>query len=305
MRSDLLKGKKILMTGLTGSVTYLVAKAFAKESDVWGIARFSDPAKKESLEAEGITCIKGDLGDADYFDRLPNDFDYLINFAVSFDPSFDEVFRASVEGLGLLINHCRNVKAFFHCSTSGVYQSNNHEELKETDLLGDNSQVILPTYSIQKAAAEGIARFTARLWNLPTVIARLSVPYGDNGGWPAMHFEQMLAGDPIPVHTNKPSEFRPIHTDDIARTVPMLLENARVPATIVNWGGEERVSIEQWCGYIGELTGIEPKFNYTDQCLESGIPDLTKMHSLIGNMEVNWKDGIRRMMKSLYPDRLL
>ena len=40
MRSDLLKGKKILITGLTGSVTYLVAKAFAKESrDPTGVTK--------------------------------------------------------------------------------------------------------------------------------------------------------------------------------------------------------------------------------------------------------------------------
>ena len=34
--SDLLRGKKILVTGLTGQVTYPVAVALAKESDVWG-----------------------------------------------------------------------------------------------------------------------------------------------------------------------------------------------------------------------------------------------------------------------------
>ena len=305
MQSNLLKGKKVLMTGLTGSVAYPVARAFAKESEVWGIARFSDPSKKEALEAEGITCIKGDLGQADYFEQLPKDFDYLLNFAVSFDPGFDEVFRASVEGLGLLINHCHNVKAFFHCSTTGVYQFKNHDELTETDPLGDNHQLIIPTYSIQKAAAEGIARFAARLWNLPTVIARLNVPYGDYGGWPAMHFEQMLAGNTIPVHNNRPSEYRPIHIDDIKRTIPMLLEHAGVPASIVNWGGEERVSVEQWSTYMGKLTGIEPRFSYTDQCLQSVIPDLTKMHRLVGKMEMDWKNGIRRMMKALYPDKLL
>ena len=47
MGNSLLKGQKILITGLTGQVAYPVAVALAKESDVWGIARFSDPAKKE------------------------------------------------------------------------------------------------------------------------------------------------------------------------------------------------------------------------------------------------------------------
>jgi nucleoside-diphosphate-sugar epimerase len=32
--------------------------------------------------------------------------------------------------------------------------------------------------SISKIASESMARFGARQWNLPTVIPRLSVPYG-------------------------------------------------------------------------------------------------------------------------------
>jgi nucleoside-diphosphate-sugar epimerase len=278
-----------------------VALALAKESDVWGIARFSDPVKKESLEAAGITCVTVDLAEGDY-SGLPDDFDYVLNFAVSFEQSFDMVFAAIVEGLGLLMSHCRNAKAFLHCSTTGVYQFNDHEELKETDPLGDNHQVLIPTYSISKAAAEGIARFGAREWNLPTVIARLNVPYGNNGGWPSFHFDLMLAGQPVPVHTNKPSEFRPIHEDDIIQTIPKLLENASVPATIVNWGGKDRVSVEQWCEYMGKLTGHKPEFDYTDLTLESVIPDLTKMRELIGETQVDWRDGIRRMLEARHPE---
>jgi nucleoside-diphosphate-sugar epimerase len=147
-----------------------------------------------------------------------------------------------------------------------------------------------------------MARFGAREWNLPTVIARLCVPYGNNGGWPAMHFDLMKTGQPVPVHINKPSEYRLIHEDDIIRTIPKLLENASVPATIVNWGGKDRVSIEQWCDYMGKLTGHKPEFTHTDQTLESVIPDLTKMHALIGETQVAWRDGIRRMLEARYPE---
>ncbi len=301
----MLKGKKILITGLTGQVANPVALALANENDVWGIARFSDPKKKDRLEAAGIHCVKVDLADGD-FSGIPDDFDYVLNFAVSFDQSFDIVFSIIVEGLGLLMSHCRNAKAFFHCSSTGVYRFNDHEELKETDLLGDNHRFMIPTYSISKAAAEGIARFGAREWNLPTVIARLNVPYGNNGGWPGMHFEMMLKGEPVAVHSNKPSEYTPIHEDDIIRTIPKLLEAAAVPATIVNWGGKERVSIEQWCEYMGKLTGYEPKFNYTNQTLESVIPDLSKMREFIGETQVDWRDGMRRMLETLHPEiRLL
>ncbi len=297
-----LDNKKILITGPTGQVAFPVVEHFAKMADVYALARFRKEEDRAQIEALGATVLQADLADANSLQLVPEDFDYVLNFAVSFDPSFDVVFSTIVEGLGLLMSHCRNAKAFFHCSSTGVYQFNDHQEIKETDPLGDNHQVLIPPYSISKAAAEGIARFGAREWNLPTVIARLNVPYGNNGGWPGFHFEMMLAGEPVAVHKNKPSEYTPIHEDDIIRTVPRLLEVASVPATIVNWGGKDRVSIEQWCEYMGKLTGHEPKFSYTDQTLESVIPDLTKMHDLIGKTQVDWRDGMRRMLEAMHPE---
>jgi hypothetical protein len=53
---------------------------------------------------------------------------------------------------------------------------------------------------------------------------------------------------------------------------------------------------------MGKLTGHEPEFIYTDQTIESVIPDLTKMHALIGETQVDWRDGIRRMLEVRYPE---
>ena len=61
-------------------------------------------------------------------------------------------------------------------------------------------------------------------------IARLSVPYGDNGGWPWYHLLMMKAGVEIPIHPDPPGTFNPIHEDDIVAMVPRLLEAASVPA---------------------------------------------------------------------------
>ena len=96
---------------------------------------------------------------------------------------------------------------------------------------------MLPTYSICKIAAETVARFAAREWRIPTIIARLSVPYGDNGGWPWFHLMMMKGGVEIPVHPDGPNLFNPIHEDDYVAQIPRLLELASVPATVVNWGG--------------------------------------------------------------------
>jgi nucleoside-diphosphate-sugar epimerase len=300
-----MNGKKILITGPPGQVAKPVALAFAKDNDVIGIARFSDKKARAELEAAGVECIPVDLVTGD-FSAVPNDVDYVLNLAVTKTSDFDNDLAANAEATGLLMSHCRNATAFLHCSSTAVYQPNGHHAFVETDPLGDNHRVasmsFMPTYSICKIAAEAMARFGAREYNLPTIIARLNVPYGDNGGWPWMHLEQVLAGQPIAVHNDAPSVYNPIHEDDIIATIPKLLEHASVPATIVNWGGSEAVSIEEWCEYFGELVGKPAQFVHTDQVLESVTIDVTKQNELVGPTKVHWKDGMRRLAHTFHPE---
>ena len=55
-----------------------------------------------------------------------------------------------------------------------------------------------------------------RFLRLPTTIARLCVPYGDNGGWPWYHLLMMKNGVPIPVHTDGPSQYTLLHQRETA-----------------------------------------------------------------------------------------
>ncbi|HEX7095983.1 MAG TPA: NAD(P)-dependent oxidoreductase [Acidimicrobiales bacterium] len=300
-----LNGKRVLITGPTGQVAKPVALALAKSSEVIGIARFNDAAAREQLEAAGVRCIKVDLASGDFSD-VPDDVDYVLNLAVTKTQDFDYDIAANAEATGLLMSHCRKAKAFLHCSSTAVYQPNGHHAFVETDPLGDNHRVpamsFMPTYSVCKIAAEAMARFGAREYKLPTIIARLNVPYGNNGGWPWMHMEQVLAGQPVAVHVDEPSVYNPIHEDDIIASIPKLLAHASVPATIVNWGGNDAVSIEEWTTYIAELVGKPATFVKTDQVLQSVTIDLTKQHQLIGPTTVHWKDGMRRMVQAFHPE---
>ena len=300
-----MRDKKILITGSTGQVGRPVALHFAKQNEVWAIARFSDAKKRAELEAAGIRCEVVDLGEGE-FGSLPRDFDYVLHFAVAKSPQgdFDADLRDNGEATGLLMSHCRSASAFFHCSTTGVYEANGHELFSERSPLGDNHRVMMPTYSISKIASETVVRYAAREFQLPTLIARLNTPYGSNGGWPYYHLLMMKAGVPIPVHTDAPTTVVPFHEDDIIASIPGLLDAARVPARIVNWCGQEHVSIEEWCAYLGELTGLEAKFAPTDDTIGSVISDNSAMLELVGPAEVSWKDGMRRMVETLQPDLL-
>jgi nucleoside-diphosphate-sugar epimerase len=243
--------------------------------------------------------VKGELDD------LPGNIDYVCHFAVTKSNKWSVDLDGNVGGLALLMERYQNAKAFFHCSTTAVYQPDGHTEFSEDSPLGDNHRkYFMETYSISKIAAEAVARHGARRYRLPTTIARLNVPYGDGGGWPMFHLAMMEAGQEVAVNEDAPSVFQPLHSDDIVATVPRLLEIAGVPATIVNWGGDEKVSVEDWTAYLSELTGIPAKLIVSENTLQSVELNLDRMHELVGHSTVHWKDGMRRMVAALRPDLL-
>jgi UDP-glucuronate 4-epimerase len=297
----MLENQRILIAGPTSQVAKPLLATLARNNTVYGLARFTRQADRDEIEALGATTIAADLAE-DSLDAVPDDLDYVINMAVVKSGDFDYDLRANAEGVGMLMKRCSGVKAFLHCSTAGVYDDAGHAALKESDPLGDNHRVMMPTYSISKIAAENVVRFAARAWSIPTTIARFSVPYGNNGGWPWYHLMMMKSGAPIPVHVDRPCEYNLIHEDDYIAMVPGMLGIASTPATTINWGGSEPTDIETWCTYIGELTGLEPKFNYTEDTLRSVKLDPTLMHARVGQTQVSWRDGIKRMIEALNPE---
>ncbi len=67
-----------------------------------------------------------------------------------------------------------------------------------------------------------------------------------------MQMDALMAGDPVTTRWD-PCVYNPIYQDDINTQTEALLDAASVPATIVNWAGDESVSVQEWCAYIGEL----------------------------------------------------
>lgn len=298
---DGMNGARVLVTGATGQVALPVALALAKDNDVVAVARFTDEAKRARLVAAGIECVATDLARGSV-DGIPADVDYVCNFAVVKSNRWDVDLVGNAEAAGLLVQHCRSARAVLHCSSTGVYEAATGDPQRETDPLGDNHRVMMPTYSISKIAAEAVVRAACRMFDVPATIARLNVPYGDNGGWPAFHLAMILAGRAVPVRPGGPSSFNPIHEDDIIAMVPRLLEIATVPATIVNWGGDERVSIEEWSAYLGSLVGRDVEFDVTTETL-GGIPtDNTRRLQLVGPTTVGWREGMKRMVDAMHPD---
>jgi nucleoside-diphosphate-sugar epimerase len=298
----MLSDEKILITGPAGQIAFPMARDLAKDNEVWGIARFGDPATKKQVEEVGVTALSIDLAEPD-FSELPDDFTYVLHLAVVQAPGFDFDFsiRANAEGTGLLLQHCRTAKAALVMSTHSVYRppadGDPWHVFPETDPLGEVNAAHAPTYSMSKISQEAVARACARMLNLPVTIARMNASYGPDGtgGLPIMQMDALMAGNEVTTRWD-PCMYMPIHTDDITAQAEALLDGASAThPTIVNWAGDEPASVQEWCAYIGELAGIDPVVNVVEQpgTLRGSVTDNTRRLALTGPCAVNWRDGIR------------
>jgi len=304
-----ISGQRILVTGVTGWVAGPLATSLAAAGNtVFGAARFRDPAQREPWEKQNVRTVSIDL-EKGRLDEVPTDLDLVLHFAVAKNSDFAEAFASNAHGSADLmeIAAARSDRMkFFHCSSTAVYAPHDHDPRTETDLLGDSHRPMpgMPTYSISKIAGEVLVQHTAKRLGVPTVIARLNVPYGDQYGWMLFHLMMMERNIPVPVHVDQPTSYTPIHADDIARSIPYLMSYASTPAEIVNWGGDQIVSIEDWCEEMGRLTGITPSFNPTTATIAAIIPDLTKLHDRGFHTTVDWREGIRRQIAFNRPELL-
>lgn len=298
----MLSDEKILITGPAGQIAEPLTRYLAGDNEVWGIARFGDEEARDRVESYGVTTRAVDLASG-AFDDLPDDFTYVLHLAAdqSGGLDYDRAIRTNAEGTGLLLQHCRKAQAALVMSTFSVYKPKDDPSIPytETDPLGDANSMHAPAYSVSKIGQEAVARYCARAFDLPIVIARMNASYGDNGGLPANHLDAALAGRPVVTRWD-PCVYSPIHEDDICAQTEALLDAASVPATIVNWAGDEPVSVQQWCALFAELLGSEVEIEVGDfpGTQRSAISDNTRRLAVTGPCKVPWRDGIRQMVSA-------
>jgi len=244
----MIRDEKILITGITGMVAEPLAGALAQDNEVWGVARFANPEARIALEEAGVTTRALDLGAPDFSD-LPADFTYVLHLGWMRAglSELQAALRTNVEGPGLLFQHCRRAKATLVMSGMGVYSPHPDpwHAYTETDPIGRAATAYAPTSPASKAGIEAVARFCARAFDMPIVIARLNTWMGGTRSYPAQIIRSVLAGEPIRV-PHDPHPQTPIHADDMIWQLEALLDAAATPARIVNWCGDETLPIQDW-----------------------------------------------------------
>ncbi len=297
-----LRGRKVLVTGASGQIAGALCKRLAADNEVWGIARFGDAARRRELEEAGVRTRAVDLLSPDY-SALPGDFDHVLHLAAYLgqNTTSDHSIEVNAVATGRLISHFRGVDSVLVMSTGAVYRAHPDpwHRYVETDPLGDPASTVSPAYGISKVAQEAVAKFCAQEFGTRVVIARMNASYGPGGGMSARHLDRIVAGEPIPARGD-PWPYSPIYEDDIADHAGALLAAATSPALVVNFGGDEVVTVQDWCAWLGELAGKEPKLVVTP--LPGGqlgvAVDVTRRQSITGHDRTHWREGMRRMVEA-------
>lgn len=303
----MLADEKILITGPAGRIAFGLARHLAPHNEVWGVARFGDPASRERVEALGVTTRSVDLAEG-RLDELPSDFTYLLHLAADVTTGdYERAIRVNAEATGFVLEHCRFAKAALVMSTLSVYKPHPDpwHAFVEGDPLGDAMAPPSPPYSVSKIAQEAVARYCARSLRLPVTITRMGAAYGDQGGLPALHLDAVARGEPVRTRWD-PMPYAPIHDDDLCAQLEPLLGAAGVPATIVNWVGDEPVSVQEWTAYFGELLGTAAQVEVEPIPGASigSVGDPAARRSITGPCRVGWRTGFHDLAARRHPGRL-
>ncbi|MFJ3928525.1 NAD-dependent epimerase/dehydratase family protein [Streptomyces sp. NPDC090022] len=302
-----MRGKKILITGGTGQVARPVAQALAEHNEVWCLGRFGTPGAEAELQEYGVTTWHWDMADPSEhaLKGVPEDFTHVLHSAVrrGEDGDFNATAEINAVATGRLMAHCRIAESFLYVSTGALYARQTLDHAYTEDDPVDGSAAWLPAYPMGKLATEGAVRAFARVLGLPTTIARLNIAYGPGsyGGVPMLYFQAMLAGRPLAVPLEGQNWCSPLYTDDLVAQVPPLWRAASVPATLVNWGGDQAVGVTDLVRHMEELTGVEARLVPSEITRETYAFDPALRRLLTGPCRVDWRDGVERTLRALHP----
>jgi nucleoside-diphosphate-sugar epimerase len=288
-----LSGRRVLVTGASGLVAFPVAAELAKSNTVYAVARFSDPEQKRKIEAAGATAVPFDLAQRDY-SELPKSVDVVINYGV-LPPSHKDAYEVNAGATGRLARRYRDCEAFVHGSTGSLYQYQGERPLREDDPYGLHSSA--EPYAASKIAAEFLLKHLSEDYKMPTTIVRIFSFYGPRGGGVTQRIDQVAKGQPVSVYPGVRNLHTPMYEDDYVEKTIAAIGIAKAPAQIINLGGTDVVTTQDYCNMAGELLGKDPIFVENSTAWPIWA-DTTKMVELLGPCKVSVREGVRRVVEA-------
>ena len=203
----------------------------------------------------------------------------------------------NVGATGRLARRYRDCEAFVHGSTGSLYEYQGERPLREDDPYGLHSAG--ENYAASKIAAEYLLKHLSVDYQLPVTMVRIFSFYGPRGGGVTQRVDQVARGEPVSVYPGVRNVHTPLYEDDYVEKTIAAAGIAKIGAEIINVGGSEAVTTQEYCEMAGEMLGKKPIF------VENGKSwpiwaDTTKMEKLLGPSKVSVREGVRRVLESAH-----
>jgi UDP-glucuronate 4-epimerase len=219
----------------------------------------------------------------------------VINYAV-LPPSYKNVaYEVNTAATGRLARRYRDCEAFVHGSTGSLYEYQGERPLREDDPYGLHTAG--ENYAASKIAAEYLLKHLSIDYQLPVTMVRIFSFYGPRGGGVTQRVDQVARGEPISVYPGVRNVHTPLYQDDYVEKTIAAAAVAKIGAEIVNVGGSEAVTTQEYCLMAGEILGKKPTFIENSKSWPIWA-DTTKMAKLLGPSKVSVREGIRRIIEA-------
>ena len=290
--------------GKMGPTLARLAKRAAPERRVIGVARFSEPGLRESLQGHGIECVTADLLDRAEVERLPRAPNVVFMAGRKFGSAGREDLTWAMNAyVPALVAEAFAGSRIVVFSTACVYP---YVEVRE----GGATEAVPPIpppgdYANSCVARERMFQYWSNVRGTPGRLIRLS--YAIDMRYGVLHdvAKKVLAGTPIDLTMGNVNV---IWQGDANSQALRSLAHCTAPTTALNVTGPEVTNIRKLALAFGQRFGVTPRFTGAEAG-SAWLLDTRKAQALFGRPEVpigtliDWTaDWVKRGMPSLGKD---
>ena len=221
---------RVLIVGCGYVGLPLGARLALEGHEVYGLRR--NPAAEPELRAAGIQPLFADITHPGELDKLPSDFDWVVN-CVAAGGDRDDYCKIYFDGTARLLDWLgRNPpQKYVYTSSTSVYGQNDGSLVDESSPVKpavETSQILVATENVLQRAATASA-IDSRQKDFPAVILRVAGIYGPGRGHA---FKQFLSGH-ARIEGDGARYLNMIHRDDVCGCIIAATQKGR-PGQIYN-----------------------------------------------------------------------
>lgn len=216
-----INGKKVLVTGVTGTLGERVAKRLNKEgADVRALIR--DKKSATRLMELGITPVVGELINIDSLENAIKNVDIIIHCAAYLGEDSEEANRSNVIGVENIasISMKAGVKKFIHISTTSVYGEPTEGYLDENTPIAECHEEV---YIQTKAQSERILNKYEEMGLDVAILRPGAICAEENSYWGDRQITRMLETSVVNwVHPDDIIAW--VHADNLVEMIRLVIE---------------------------------------------------------------------------------